>query len=410
MTGCPDGTRQTRPRRRRALGRAREPAGCGCRVLCVRLALHGRTVDSCNAAWAAGDGGGPVLRGHASGSTRAMRDPQDHTEGEREIAFARADRQHCEWIFMRVTTSSSPASFRTGVSSNSSTGHYAGFLSYSHSVDEDLAPALQTSLEQFGRVWYRRRALRIFRDTANLAATPDLWNSIQQALARSDWFILLASPESARSIWVRREVDWWLTNRSPARVIVVVTAGLVAWDEATGLVDERRTDALPPAFAERRLPEPLWVDLRTLRAAESADPAYQAAVIDIAATLHGRPKDDLVGEQIHQHRKRRRWIAAAAMTLVLLTLTSVITAGVAVTQRSRAEEQTRIATARLLLSQAQAAIATDPRTALLLGEAAQHIDPNPETRSGLAHLPPEHPVLRHADRPHRQRELGGIRS
>jgi hypothetical protein len=83
-------------------------------------------------------------------------------------------------------------------------------------------------------------------------------------------------------MWVRREIDWWLANRSAARVIVAVTGGL-AWDEATGQVDEQRTDALPPAFVERGLPEPLWVDFRPLRAAEPTHPAYQAAVVMVPA-------------------------------------------------------------------------------------------------------------------------------
>jgi hypothetical protein len=56
-------------------------------------------------------------------------------------------------------------------------------------------------------------------------------------------------------------------------------------------------------------------------------------------------------------------------------LTSIITAGLAVAQRDRAVEQTKIATRRLLLSQAEAAIATDPRIALQLGITAQHIHP-----------------------------------
>lgn len=71
-------------------------------------------------------------------------------------------------------------------------------------------------------------------------------------------------------------------------------------------------NALPPAFSERGLPEPLWVDFRPLRTAEPTDPAYHAAAVNIAATLHGIPKDELVGEQIRQHRKRRRSIALAA--------------------------------------------------------------------------------------------------
>ena len=51
---------------------------------------------------------------------------------------------------------------------------YAGFISYSHAIDNKLAPALQGALERFGKPWYRQRARRLFRDNANLAASPQL--------------------------------------------------------------------------------------------------------------------------------------------------------------------------------------------------------------------------------------------
>jgi hypothetical protein len=41
---------------------------------------------------------------------------------------------------------------------------YAAFLSYSHTADGKLAPALQSALYQFAKPWYRLRAVRVFRD------------------------------------------------------------------------------------------------------------------------------------------------------------------------------------------------------------------------------------------------------
>lgn len=104
------------------------------------------------------------------------------------------------------------------------TSGYDVFLSYSHALDGALAPALQTGLERFAKPWYRPRALRIFRDTTNLAANPGLWSSIEEALAASSWLVLMASPTAARSPWVNREVTWWLVHKSPRRLLVVLTA------------------------------------------------------------------------------------------------------------------------------------------------------------------------------------------
>ena len=76
---------------------------------------------------------------------------------------------------------------------------YDGFISYSHAVDGRLAPALQRGLQRFAKPWYRARALRIFRDETSLAATPELWATIEEALDSSKNFILLASPEAQRT-------------------------------------------------------------------------------------------------------------------------------------------------------------------------------------------------------------------
>jgi hypothetical protein len=95
---------------------------------------------------------------------------------------------------------------------------FDAFMSYSHERDGELAPFLQREVERFATPWYRLRSCRVFRDNANLAANSALWGSIEEALAVSTWFILLASPEAAASPWVNKEVAWWLANRSPSNL------------------------------------------------------------------------------------------------------------------------------------------------------------------------------------------------
>lgn len=110
---------------------------------------------------------------------------------------------------------------------------YDAFISYSHELDGALARAVQTGLEQCAKPWYRPRALRVFRDNASLPANPDLWFSIETALASSAWLVLMASL-AARSPWVGREVAWWLENKSPHRLLVVLTEGEFAWEDGDG--------------------------------------------------------------------------------------------------------------------------------------------------------------------------------
>src|SRR3954451_9050699 len=142
------------------------------------------------------------------------------------------------------------------------TGAYAAFLSYSHAADGKLAPALQSGLHGFARPWFRLRALRVFRDEASLSANPGLWSSIVQALGSTQFFILLASPEAARSPWVGREVAYWLQHKSLSTLLIVLTEGELAWDDAVGDFDWRRTTAFPSSLRGVFTDEPRYVDLR----------------------------------------------------------------------------------------------------------------------------------------------------
>ena len=125
---------------------------------------------------------------------------------------------------------------------------YKAFVSYSHAADNRLAPMLQSALQRFAKPFYRLRAIDIFRDKTSLHLTPELWPEIQNAIARSEFFILLASPESAQSLWVRKEVDEWLSLRAGAidKFLIVLTGGSLEWDDAANDFDWTSTTALPP--------------------------------------------------------------------------------------------------------------------------------------------------------------------
>ena len=49
---------------------------------------------------------------------------------------------------------------------------YDAFISYSHAEDKPVAAALQGAIQRLGKPWYRRRALRIFRDGTSLRRRP----------------------------------------------------------------------------------------------------------------------------------------------------------------------------------------------------------------------------------------------
>ena len=185
---------------------------------------------------------------------------------------------------------------------------YDALISYSH-AEERLAEAVQNALHQFDRPWFRLRMLHVFRDKTTLSATPALWPSIEKALSESAYFLLIASPNAARSKWVRREVEWWVNNRSVDRLFLLLSGGELVWDSEHADFGRALTTSLPPALYGRFTEEPLWVDLRPVRDTASLSlqhSGFRSAILDIAAPIHGKEKDELDGDDVRQQRRVRR--------------------------------------------------------------------------------------------------------
>ncbi|BBH70757.1 hypothetical protein ACTI_74420 [Actinoplanes sp. OR16] len=215
---------------------------------------------------------------------------------------------------------------------------FDGFISYSHAADGRLAPAVQRGLHRLAKPWHRRRALWIFRDQTGLAVTPGLWSSIQTALDGSQYFVLLASPEAARSPWVNKEIEHWVATKSPQRILPVLTDGEWAWDAGAGDFTAGST-AVPGALRGVFAEEPLYLDLRWARDdlhLNLRHARFRDAIAQLAAPMHGVSKDELESEDVRQHRRARRLWSAATATLVVLALVASLTGVMAMRNAGRA--------------------------------------------------------------------------
>lgn len=273
---------------------------------------------------------------------------------------------------------------------------YDAFLSYSHAADSRLAPTLQRGLQRLTRAWYQRPALRAFRDQVSLAANPDLWGTIERALRESHYFVLLASPEAARSEWVGREVGFWQEHRERETFLIALTDGTIRWDNHAGDFDWNSTDALPGRLRGWFPREPLWVDLTWTRTLPTGQLSLRHArfrdnVGTLAAAIHERRKDQIDGEDARQRRQATLLGRAVSVVLTALLVVSGIATynegvqrHVAEQQRAVAEQQRDLATGRELEADAVNLAATQPRTSLQLSLALLRIDPAPQVRDTLA--------------------------
>lgn len=263
---------------------------------------------------------------------------------------------------------------------------YKAFISYSHAADGKLAPALHRALHRFARPWYRRRALRVFRDTTNLSVRPGLWAAIESALGNAEYFILLCSPEGAASPWVRQEVAFWLANRSSETLLLVLTDGAIAWSGSGSDFDWEATTALPRNLANVYREEPLFLDLQAAKSSTDLslnNPAFRDLIADLAATLHGVSKDEIVGDDVRQHRRTLRVAWSAAAMLVLLTVASVTAGWIALSQRDRAVRQQAIAEAGEHAARGLLLAQSDPVAALRVALRGAQLDDNSSTQAAL---------------------------
>ena len=252
---------------------------------------------------------------------------------------------------------------------------YAAFVSYSHEADARFAPTLQRTIERLGKPWYRRRAIELFRDQSDLAVHPNLWPRIAAALNSSKCLMLLGSPAAAASPWVSKEIAHWRANHDITDLVIALTDGEIAWDDASGDFDWQRTTAVPKALAGAFASEPLWADFRSVRTAKNKASLREPAV-RLAAGVRGMAPRDLDAEELHQHRRTLRVAGAAVISLLLLTVGLAVATVQALRQR-------QLAISRELAALSAAQVTVDPDLSVTLALRAGEVATTAQAEQAL---------------------------
>lgn len=195
---------------------------------------------------------------------------------------------------------------------------YNAFISYRHSaLDSRVAAAIQRDLEHFhipGALRKRfglQKINRIFRDKEELPITSDLNEDIAEALASSDFLIVICSPRTKESIWVEKEIETFLKTHNRHQVLTVLAEGEPGDVIPDILLSETVTD---PKNGETHsvLVEPLSCDYRLPKGK-----ARREELPRLAAALIGCKYDDL---RQRQRLYRARQLAAVLGTALALAV------------------------------------------------------------------------------------------
>ncbi|MFQ5563097.1 MAG: TIR domain-containing protein [Parvularculaceae bacterium] len=223
---------------------------------------------------------------------------------------------------------------------------YRAFISYSHD-DSQTAEWLQRKLETF-RIPHNlvdrmtsegsvpRRLTPLFRDQEDLPTSGNLSNTVETALSKSRFLIVLCSPSAAKSEWVNKEVIRFKELNGDRRVLAVVTDGPDSSPDVERIDAESyfpealriRYDSKGKPTGERA--EPLAADLR-----EHAD-GRKRGVLKIVAGMIGVDLDDLIQRE-HHRKQTRLQVAAGALGAAAVAMGAL--AFVAIDARNEARMQ-----------------------------------------------------------------------
>lgn len=227
---------------------------------------------------------------------------------------------------------------------------YRAFLSYSHR-DKAAVAKLHRMLETFrvpaqlvGRETpigpAPRRLTPIFRDRDELPASDDLGARLTDALRRSMFLVVICSPASARSTYVREEILQFKRLHGEGRVLALIVDGEPNAADMPGREDE---ECFPVPLKFRIGPDGELSSVRAEPIAADVRPhadGWRLGEMKLIAGLTGLGLDDLV------QRETQRRIQSLAAIATAATAGMILTCGLAVyanTKRLEAERQRTIA-------------------------------------------------------------------
>ena len=195
---------------------------------------------------------------------------------------------------------------------------YDAFICYKHNdLDTPVVKALQNALEHFHipkeirKKTGKQRFERIFTDMGELSGCADLGTAIRDALANSDWLIVICSKTTPESIWVCEEIENFLANHDRSHIIPILTEG----EPDESFPKEIRSDNNKTVM--------LAADARGSTREEVIKNIRKDTVLRVAAPMLGVSYDAL--KQRRRIYMMQHVAAAAAFAVVLMAAITIYT-------------------------------------------------------------------------------------
>lgn len=197
---------------------------------------------------------------------------------------------------------------------------YDAFISYRHTeMDRFVAESLHRQLENFklpGNIRKkqagRTRIKRVFRDKEELPLTSNLEEPIMDALAESEYLIVICSPRLRASLWCKKEIETFIRMHGRQKILAVLIEGEPEESFPEELLYQEETIENPDGSRKtvKKLKEPLAADVRG-KNKRAMKKAMKKEILRLLAPMFSLSYDDL--RQRHRERRMRRILTAVTL-------------------------------------------------------------------------------------------------
>lgn len=214
---------------------------------------------------------------------------------------------------------------------------YDAFISYRHGGrDQFIAENLHKMLETFklpanieDKTNGKKKIERVFRDQEELPLASNLGDPIKEALAGSEWLIVICSPRLKESRWCQTEIETFIKMHGIEKVLAVLIEGEPSdsFPEQLLYKEVEVTSADGTVTIERVPMEPLAADMRGATTRDAMK-AMKVEMLRLLAPVFGVSFDDL--RQRHRERRLRRIVAMTSVAAAIMLVFGLVSGVMAV--------------------------------------------------------------------------------
>ena len=158
----------------------------------------------------------------------------------------------------------------------------------------------------------------VFRDQDELPISSNLNENIQEALDRSQFLIVICTPETVKSRWVLGEIDYFLEHHSRDHVLAVLADGTPETAFPPQLTENRDAEGNPLEQIE-----PLAANIIADSKAKRAK-LFRTESLRILAALIGCPYDALYRRDVRYRVRRTAVIMDVGFTVAAIFIAMLV--------------------------------------------------------------------------------------